>query len=205
MTDAYCDDIEQVLMWDEEGESLDFIGNELGPISTEAILSADLTPSEREGWLSKIDAWSAQLEEYTDGEAFDPAMGALQQWWDDPELQRLLKGEVKEPPSVATGDGYVQQIRNRLTLARLNVLERSGRFDEFLNLARAEGVIARYTTMLAQLGQSEKYGVAADWLRKAMRGYRAAGREAEWKDYLRALMDEHQRKYKLMPLLKALT
>jgi acetyl-CoA carboxylase beta subunit len=40
------------------------------------------------------------------------------------------QGEDLQPGGL--GDGYVEQIRKRLTFARLNVLERSARFEEFL-------------------------------------------------------------------------
>jgi uncharacterized Zn finger protein len=241
MTDTYFDEIEQVLMWDEEGESLDFIQNELGPVWTEAILSADLTPSERDGWTSKLDAWSARLEEYADGEAFEPGLRALEQWWDDPDLQRILQGERTEPDVFI--ESYARQMLGRLTSARLNVLERSGRVDEFLNLARAEGQVARYTTMLARQGRAEdaaNYGLAhltetrdaldlAETLREAgdleralqiaehgltLEGKKtplgswladlAAGRRNEWNDYRDSLLEEHHRKHKLIPMLRAL-
>jgi hypothetical protein len=43
------------------------------------------------------------------------------------------------------------------------VPERQGRYDEYLNLARAEGHVARYTTMLVHRGLGEaatEYGLA---------------------------------------------
>jgi len=53
-------------------------------------------------------------------------------------------------------------------------------------------------------GKSQYYHHAGRWLEKARAAYRAAGREAEWQVYLRELIDRHQRKYKLVPMLKAL-
>jgi uncharacterized Zn finger protein len=61
------------------------------------------------------------------------------------------------------GDYYDRGIRDRLTIARLSVLERQGRYDEYLNLARAEGQVLRYTTVLARQGHvtaAVEYGVA---------------------------------------------
>jgi uncharacterized Zn finger protein len=41
-------------------------------------------------------------------------------------------------------------------VARLNVLERQGRFDEYLNLAQAEGQTSLYVTMLVKAGRVEE-------------------------------------------------
>jgi uncharacterized Zn finger protein len=51
-------------------------------------------------------------------------------------------------------------------------------------------------------GKAQYYDAAAGWLRKARAAYRAADREDEWRAYLAELLD--RRKYKLVPLLKAL-
>jgi uncharacterized Zn finger protein len=53
-------------------------------------------------------------------------------------------------------------------------------------------------------GKSELYSAAARWLARARDAYRGAGREAEWHVYLTGLLREHGRKYRLVPLLKAL-
>jgi uncharacterized Zn finger protein len=53
-------------------------------------------------------------------------------------------------------------------------------------------------------GKAQYYDAAARWLGKARTVYQAAGREQEWQVYLAGLLDHHQRKYKLVPLLKAL-
>ena len=53
-------------------------------------------------------------------------------------------------------------------------------------------------------GKAEYYGSAANWLAKARTAYRALGREEEWKAYLNELLSRHGRKYKLVPMLKAL-
>jgi uncharacterized Zn finger protein len=153
----------QSIMEDEEGETLDFVQNELGPAWVEAILTSKLTPSEREVWEPKLDAWESELADYADAESFVVALKALREGWDDPELQLVLRGETGQRPIVEVEDSYDLGIRDRLTIARLNVLERQGRDDEYLNLARAEGQVLRYTTMLARQGHvaaAVEYGVA---------------------------------------------
>ena len=53
-------------------------------------------------------------------------------------------------------------------------------------------------------GKAEYYNSAANWLAKARTAYRALGREEEWRAYLGELLTHHGRKYKLVPMLKAL-
>jgi hypothetical protein len=49
-----------------------------------------LTPSERDGWISKLEVWSGKLAAYADSDSFEAALLALTEGWDDPELKRLL-------------------------------------------------------------------------------------------------------------------
>lgn len=53
-------------------------------------------------------------------------------------------------------------------------------------------------------GKSEYYHSAANWLAKARTAYQALGHEEEWQAYLSELLTLHGRKYKLVPMLKAL-
>ncbi len=52
--------------------------------------------------------------------------------------------------------------------------------------------------------QSKYYGEAVDWLRRGRDILLAAGKKGEWEEYLAHLMKKHWRKYKLMPMLRAL-
>lgn len=53
-------------------------------------------------------------------------------------------------------------------------------------------------------GKAEYYHAAAKWLAKARTAYQALGRKEERQTYLSDLLSRHGRKYKLVPLLKAL-
>jgi uncharacterized Zn finger protein len=53
-------------------------------------------------------------------------------------------------------------------------------------------------------GKAEYYYAAAKWLAKARTAYQALGRDEEWQTYLNDLLNRHGRKYKLVPMLKAL-
>jgi len=135
---------------DEDGETADFIEHELGPVWTEAVLTAELTPAQREDWASKLDTWAGELNNYSYEDAFWSASAALVQGWTDGTLQGALRGE---PPGWSGWALQNPDVDPALITARLNVLERQGRLGEALNLARAAGQSARYASLLLQLGQ----------------------------------------------------
>lgn len=153
MTDECIDNWESV-MEDDEGVTLDFVEERLGPAWREAILSVDLTASEREGWKAKLEAWGSALADYADSDSFEVALRALEEGWDDPALQRALRGEITHPELMEGEPTINGDDQNRLTAARLNILERQGRYDEYLNLARAVGQVARYTVMMVRQGHA---------------------------------------------------
>ncbi len=134
---------------DSDGYVSDFF-HDLAPAWAEALLSADLTAAERQSWARKLEAWQAELEDYGLDEALDPALGAAVQGWEFPPLRRILDGAVTvgdEPewPSTRWDDELVR--------VRLNVLERQGRHEEYLRLARAAAQREPYATVLVQLGR----------------------------------------------------
>jgi uncharacterized Zn finger protein len=53
-------------------------------------------------------------------------------------------------------------------------------------------------------GKADLYHASANWLAKARKAYSMQGREAEWHTYLDELLIQHGRKYKLVPMLRAL-
>jgi uncharacterized Zn finger protein len=162
MTDEALENWEAI-MEDESGEALDFVQETLGPAWIEAILSADLAPNEREGWAAKLDVWASELADYGNSSSFATALRALEEGWDDPALQRILRGGFAEAEHEKGEDYGDLEVLDRLTIARLNVLERQGRLEEYLNLARAEGQVARYAVMLVQedrAAEATDYGLA---------------------------------------------
>ena len=132
----------------QDGEASEFF-QELGPVWTEAVLSADLSSKERKAWAKKLESWRKEIDDYGVDEAFDAAHEAALQGWDDPQLQRVLQGTHSEDDS---WDGEVAE----LTVARLHILERRGRLQEYLHLARAEGQHESYVTMLVHLGRTQE-------------------------------------------------
>jgi uncharacterized Zn finger protein len=137
---------------DSDGDASAFF-EDLGPVWTEALLTADLTAEERRAWASKLTLWQGELDDYGIEEAFDAALGAAEQGWDYPPLRRVLQGEITD-----SGAWYEEApwYADDLAGARLNVLERQGRYQEYLYLAEAEGQIERYLTMLVRLGRVQE-------------------------------------------------
>ena len=72
---------------------------------------------------------------------------------------------------------------------------------------RPDWVIRRagqYAEAIMDAGKADRYSNAVSWLAHVKEAYTSAGRQAEWKQYLAKVSETHQRKYKLMGLLKGL-
>jgi len=133
---------------DSDGEASGFF-QDLGPIWTEALLSADLSSKERKVWAQKLESWQQEIDAYGVDDVFAAAHDAALQSWDDPQLQHVLQGTDSENDS---WDGEEPE----LTVARLHILERRGRLQEYLHLARAEGQNEAYVAMLVRLGRTQE-------------------------------------------------
>jgi uncharacterized Zn finger protein len=116
-------------------------------------LSADLTREEREEWADQFAAWQAELEDFGVDEAFDAPQTAALDGWDYPPLQRVLQGTIT---AQGAWDGEPPYYADDLTKARLNILDRRGRWQEYLYLAEAEGHTEEYVTMLVRMGRIEE-------------------------------------------------
>jgi uncharacterized Zn finger protein len=138
------------MIGDYGGDLIDFFG-ELGAAWTEALLSVDdLTPHEREDWTAKLDVWWGELGDYDTGELFGAAFRAVEQGWTHPPLVRILEGEAPD-------DEFFEEIfDDPLTTARLNVVERRGRYEEYLRLSEAAGETTGHAIVLARLGRAQE-------------------------------------------------
>lgn len=157
--------------YDSDGEFGEWF-SQLGAVMAEALLTADLPPAERKAWTLPLERWQAELDDYGVDDAFDAALCAAEYGWDYAPLKRAMRGEVA--PDEVPGDDLDEEdeefeddleeedddegpwFENELTEAWLNVLERQGRTDEFLNLAHATGRITRYVTMLVKAGRVQE-------------------------------------------------
>jgi len=136
---------------DSDGE-LGALFGELGSMFAEALLSADLLAEERKSWAARLTEWQAEIHDYGIDEGFNAAIGAAELGWDYSPLRRAMAGQITE---LGAWDGEAPWYADELAVARLNVLERQGRFEEYLNLAQAEGQTRLYVTMLVKAGQVE--------------------------------------------------
>jgi len=58
--------------------------------------------------------------------------------------------------------------------------------------------------VIINAGKADAYHHAVNWLKRVRAAYLATDRKAEWQKYLSDLLNQHQRKYKLVPMLKSL-
>jgi uncharacterized Zn finger protein len=137
---------------DSDGE-LGALFGEMGSMLAEALLSADLSPAECKSWAARLTDWQAEIDDYGIDEGFDAAIAAAELGWDYPPLQRVMAGQITE---LGAWESEAPWYADKLTVARLNVLERQGRFEEYLNLAQAEGQTSLYVTMLVKAGRVEE-------------------------------------------------
>ena len=151
--------VDEWFEFDDSNGELGALFGELGAMLAEALLSADLSPDERRAWADKLTAWQSEIEDYGIDEGFDVAIGAAELGWDYVPLQRAMQGQIT---ALGAWEGEAPWYADELAIARLNVLERQGRFDEYLNLAEAEGQSALYATMLVKArrtGEAVAYGL----------------------------------------------
>lgn len=124
----------------------------LGETFTEAMLAVDLTDSEREAWGRRLIEWDHNLRHFTGRPTLSMAADAALEGWGDEHLQEALAGELDEGGL----NGAEPEYTDDLMTSRLAVLERQGRTDEYLNLARVAGETQRYVEMLANEGRVEE-------------------------------------------------
>lgn len=128
--------------------------DDLSQTFVEAVLTAELTESERDDWEERLTEWDGQFDYYMGGEStFLAAADAAAQGWDDPRVQQAMAGELDE------GDFWVDDdpwYGDDIVAARLSILEREGRTEEYLNLAAAANQTQAYAGMLVQEGRIEE-------------------------------------------------
>lgn len=137
------------MMGDYGGELVELF-EEVGEAFTEALLSVELSPHEREDYGAKLDVWWGELGDYGAGDTFGAAFRAVEEGWSYPPLVRALEGGISDA-------GFFDELLDDpLTITRLNVLERRGRYEEYLRLSRAAGEDTRHAIVLARLDRPEE-------------------------------------------------
>lgn len=138
-------DLLEELGWMDDEYLIDF-----GRLWAEALLAADLTRAERAQWEKRLGEWANAMP---DDSVLDVAIAAAAQGWDYPPLVAVLQGHITEK---GAWEDEIPEFADALALIRLRILERQGRFEEYLNLAQAEGQFLLYLQMLIRLGRSDQ-------------------------------------------------
>ncbi|AGB33897.1 MULTISPECIES: SWIM zinc finger family protein [Halobacteriales] len=152
LADELMDEEWLALSYDDSNAIFEFF-DEVDRVLAEALLTADLSEAERADWEDRLWAWEQEMGGYTHQPPYSVALEAAQRGWDFEPVQRAMQGDIGyadlwegDPPWYA--EDFVR--------ARLNVLERQGRIEEYLNLAEAADLIDDYGTMLIEEGQIDQ-------------------------------------------------
>jgi uncharacterized Zn finger protein len=158
---------------DSDGELGGFVG-ELGASLAEAILSMEFSQVERDRLVRRLEKLIEYAGDYgMDGNLDIAVQAAKYGWGDAPQEKAFLRGEGSnfyeddEPDDWNEDEDWDEEdddeFRERgfpvdsgiddLTEAKLNVLERQGRTEEYLALCKQEGRHLRYTLKLCDLKQ----------------------------------------------------
>ena len=150
---------------DSDGELSDFLDS-LGVPLAEAILSTEMDADERRGLEDKVEQIGGYLSAYgIDG--LEVVVAALKYGWEDAESD-FDEESWQEDEDLDEDDDWGGYVIDELFTARLNVLERQGRTDEYLDLCRQVRDYLRYTLMLLEIGRvDEAVTTAIDQLENA--------------------------------------
>ena len=136
---------------DSNGELGGFL-SELGQPLAEAILSADLSGSDRQKLKGDLEPIIDELANYgIDG--LEVTLAALEQGWAQIDMDEDWEEDEEAWSDGEEGEWYGEA---DLTQAKLNVLERQGRVDEYLDLCQQAGEHRRYALKLLELGRKDE-------------------------------------------------
>jgi uncharacterized Zn finger protein len=122
---------------------------------TEAILCSELSQPEKVDLQMLLSSWQDEINA-----DFAMSLEALRQNWDYEPLQRILQGD----DTAQLWEDEKPDFANHLAAVRLEILEIQNRYQEYLNLALAEGMTQQYLTQLAALGRIKEAMSAAKLL-----------------------------------------
>lgn len=128
--------------------------DDLSQTFIEAVLTAELTKSERDDWEERLTEWDGQFDYYMGGEStFLAAADAAAQGWDDERVQQAMAGELGEGDFWEDNDAWYS---DDIVTARLSILEREDHIKECFNLAAAAGQTRAFAQMLVQEDRIEE-------------------------------------------------
>ncbi|MBX2822447.1 MAG: SWIM zinc finger family protein [Rhodothermaceae bacterium] len=136
LTEAYVQ--EWLHLDDSDGYMSDFF-HPLGKAWAEVVLSVDLGESERESWIDTLQHWEDETSQY----GIDGWTYAAQEAIDEELADLFHKEDI---------DGERFFVHEDVVTAKLNVLQRQEKHEEYLALAFREQFFVEYACMLVNLG-----------------------------------------------------
>jgi len=111
---------------------------------------ADFSSDEQQQWQEKLAKLAATVY---GGDSMEIAVTAAEQGWTYPPLVAAMQGNITEK---GAWEDEAPDFADFLAEIRLRILAQRGKFQEYLNLAQAEGQFMPYLHMLIKQGQSDK-------------------------------------------------
>jgi uncharacterized Zn finger protein len=148
LADELMDEEWLALSYDDSHAIFEFL-DDVDTALAEALLTADLSGPERADWEDRLWAWEQEMGGYTHQPLYSVALEAVQRGWEFEPVQRAMEGDLSDA-DLWEGDPpwYAEDVIR----ARLNVLARQNRIEEYLHLAEAADLIDAYVTMLVEEG-----------------------------------------------------
>lgn len=152
LADELMDQEWLALSYDDSRAIFEFF-DEVDNALAEALLTADLSDSEREDWSARLRTWENEMSSYTDRPPYSVALATIQRGCGFEPIQRAMKSGSSDADF---WEGDPPWYAEDVIRARLNVLERQDRIEEYLNLAAAADLIDAYVTMLVAEGRIDE-------------------------------------------------
>jgi len=151
-TDAWDDGIDSLdeYVRDSFDDVAEEYTAELGEMWAEALLMADLTPGEQKDWKDILDEL---VETVFGGSSLEIAVTAAEHGWTYPPLVAAMQGNIT---TKGAWEAETPPFADELARIRLRILAQREQFQEYLNLAQAEGQYMLYLHMLIKQGESNK-------------------------------------------------
>ena len=127
-----------------------------------------------------------------------------------PAVKADLLAQVARSSSYHKVDIYLYEKMLKEAMAEVDRSHFSSDIEHVIQATRAEhpnwgiGKCKQRAESIMDAGKAKDYEVAVGWLRTARDIYLQHNRGAEWRTYLDGLLTTHERKYKLVPMLRGI-
>ena len=152
LADELMDEEWLALSYDDSNAIFEFF-DEVDRALAEALLTTDLSEAERADWADRLWRWETEMGGYTHQPPYSVALEAARRGWNFEPVQRAMRGGVSYAD---LWEGDPPWYAEEFISARLNILERQDRIEEYLNLAAAADLIDAYVTTLVEEGRIDE-------------------------------------------------